>query len=187
MIVGFTTLQSRLFFPIGSMLQVSTEVQSSLALFDRIFEYLDLKHDITDAPDAMPLDDVRGGVRLDHVRFHYEAGEAPSELDLATPASGRSTTFPSRSSPDSSRRSSDRAAPGKTTITYLVPRMYDVNEGAVRIDGHDVRSLTLDSIADNDRDRHAGDVPVPRHGPAQPALRPSGRDAGGARGGGARR
>ena len=53
MLVGFTTLQSRLFFPIGSMLQVSTEVQSSLALFDRIFEYLDLPHEIHDAPDAV--------------------------------------------------------------------------------------------------------------------------------------
>src|SRR3989454_1453248 len=72
MLVGFTTLQSRLFFPIGSMLQVSTEVQSSFALFDRVFEYLDLKHDIVDAPDAEPLVNVRGSVELDHVRFRYE-------------------------------------------------------------------------------------------------------------------
>ncbi len=145
-IVGFTTLQSRLFFPIGSMLQVSTEVTSSLALFDRIFEYLDLKHDITDAPDAMPLDDVRGGVRMDHVRFHYEAGEAPSELDLDT----REWTIDDVSleiQPGQLAALVGPSGAGKTTITYLVPRMYDVNEGAVRIDGHDVRSLTLDSIA----------------------------------------
>ena len=71
MLVGFTTLQSRLFFPIGSMLQVSTEVQSSLALFDRIFEYLDLPHEIADAPDATALD-VRGHVRLHDVSFRYE-------------------------------------------------------------------------------------------------------------------
>ena len=51
-LVAFTTLQARLFFPIGSMLQVTTDVQTSFALFDRIFEYLDLKHEITDAPDA---------------------------------------------------------------------------------------------------------------------------------------
>ena len=62
-IVAFTTLQSRLFFPIGSMLQVSTEVQSSLALFDRIFEYLDLRHDIDDAPDAVTLDPADGARR----------------------------------------------------------------------------------------------------------------------------
>src|SRR6266480_4608747 len=72
MLVGFTTLQSRLFFPIGSMLQVSTEVQSSMALFDRVYEYLDMPHEIVDAPDAEPLENVRGGVQLDHVRFRYE-------------------------------------------------------------------------------------------------------------------
>ena len=71
-IVAFTTLQSRLFFPIGSMLQVSTEVHSSLALFDRIFEYLDLEHEITDAPGALPWANVTGAVELDRVRFHYE-------------------------------------------------------------------------------------------------------------------
>src|SRR6185312_4526250 len=74
-IVAFTTLQSRLFFPIGSMLQVSTEVQSSFALFDRIFEYLDMKHEIVDAPNAEPLLDVHGRVTLDHVRFHYDVPE----------------------------------------------------------------------------------------------------------------
>jgi ATP-binding cassette subfamily B protein len=128
------------------MLQVSTEVTSSLALFDRIFEYLDLKHDITDAPDAVPLDDVRGGVRMDHVRFHYEEGEAPSELELDT----REWTIDDVSleiQPGQLAALVGPSGAGKTTITYLVPRMYDVDEGAVRIDGHDVRSLTLDSIA----------------------------------------
>ncbi|HEX6131841.1 MAG TPA: ABC transporter ATP-binding protein, partial [Actinomycetota bacterium] len=89
-IVAFTTLQSRLFFPIGSMLQVSTEVQSSFALFDRIFEYLDLEHEIVDAPDAIALDpaEVRGEVELDHVRFRYDTpppDEAPvSPTDLVS-------------------------------------------------------------------------------------------------------
>ncbi len=74
-LVGFTTLQSRLFFPIGSMLQVSTDVQSSMALFDRVFEYLDMDHEIEDAPDAVSLDPggVRGKVRLRNVRFRYES------------------------------------------------------------------------------------------------------------------
>src|SRR5204863_2986568 len=83
MLVGFTTLQSRLFFPIGSMLQVSTEVQSSFALFDRVFEYLDMEHDIVDAPDAEPLVNVRGSVELDHVRFRYE--EPPDEIVPVSP------------------------------------------------------------------------------------------------------
>src|SRR5205823_1301575 len=76
-LVGFTTLQSRLFFPIGSMLQVSTDVQSSMALFDRVFEYLDMDHEIEDAPDAVRLapQDVRGQVRFRDVRFKYESQE----------------------------------------------------------------------------------------------------------------
>src|ERR687892_265420 len=84
-IVAFTTLQSRLFSPIGSMLQVSTEVQSSLALFDRIFESLDLPHEIRDAPDAVPMEAVAGQVRLRDVWFRYEdppedAPVSPSDL-----------------------------------------------------------------------------------------------------------
>jgi ATP-binding cassette subfamily B protein len=148
-IVAFTTLQSRLFFPIGSMLQVSTEVQSSLALFDRIFEYLDLHHEITDAPDAEQLVHVRGKVELDHVRFHYDETE-----QLAEERGGeeREWTLDDVSlvvQPGQLAALVGPSGAGKTTITYLVPRMYDVNEGTVRIDDRDVRRLTLDSIADS--------------------------------------
>src|ERR671933_1022697 len=78
-IVAFTTLQTRLLFPIGNMLQTSVEVQSSLALFERIFQYLDLEHDIVDSPSAVAVsrDQVRGQVRLDHVWFRYEEPELP--------------------------------------------------------------------------------------------------------------
>jgi ATP-binding cassette subfamily B protein len=146
-LVAFTTLQSRLFFPIGSMLQVSTEVQSSLALFDRIFEYLDLHHEITDAPDAEPLVNTRGAVELDHVRFHYDASEAPAEGQV----DDREWTLDDvslRIEPGQLAALVGPSGAGKTTITYLVPRMYDVDAGAVRIDGRDVRSTTLGSIAD---------------------------------------
>jgi len=146
-LVAFTTLQSRLFFPIGSMLQVSTEVQSSLALFDRIFEYLDLHHDITDAPNAEPLVNTRGAVELDHVRFHYETSEAPEEGAVDE----REWTLDDvslRIEPGQLAALVGPSGAGKTTITYLVPRMYDVDEGAVRLDGRDVRSTTLASIAD---------------------------------------
>jgi len=147
-LVAFTTLQSRLFFPIGSMLQVSTEVQSSLALFDRIFEYLDLHHEITDAPDAEALVNTRGAVELDHVRFHYDASEAPEEGEV----DDREWTLDDvslRIEPGQLAALVGPSGAGKTTITYLVPRMYDVDEGAVRIDGRDVRSTTLTSIADS--------------------------------------
>jgi len=146
-IVGFTTLQSRLFFPIGSMLQVSTEVQSSLALFDRIFEYLDLKHDITDAPDAESLVNVRGEVTLDHARFHYESQEEIPEGEGDRVWTIDDVSLEIR--PGELAALVGPSGAGKTTITYLVPRIYDVDEGAVRIDGRDVRKLTLESIADS--------------------------------------
>jgi ATP-binding cassette, subfamily B, bacterial len=157
-LVGFTTLQSRLFFPIGSMLQVSTEVQSSMALFDRVYEYLDMEHEIVDAPDAEPLVDVRGAVELDHVRFRYEE---PQESAVAFPPSGDGDgDGPGRRRVWTLDDVSIRIEPGqlvalvgpsgagKTTITYLVPRLYDVQSGAVRIDGHDVRKVTLESLGD---------------------------------------
>ena len=146
-LVAFTTLQSRLFFPIGSMLQVSTEVQSSFALFDRIFEYLDLHHEIQDAPDAQALVDTRGSVELEHVRFHYDASEVPEDGQV----DDREWTLDDvslRIEPGQLAALVGPSGAGKTTITYLVPRMYDVDAGVVRIDGRDVRSTTLGSIAD---------------------------------------
>ncbi|MFM8944826.1 MAG: ABC transporter ATP-binding protein [Actinomycetota bacterium] len=144
-IVAFTTLQSRLFFPIGSMLQVTTEVSSSLALFDRIFEYLDLEQDIRDAPDAVVLDParVRGAVRFDRVRFRYERQGEDGEprpwtldgIDLAIePGQLVALVGPSGA--------------GKTTMTYLVPRLYDVEEGAIEIDGTDVRRIAMRSLGE---------------------------------------
>jgi ATP-binding cassette subfamily B protein len=157
MLVGFTTLQSRLFFPIGSMLQVSTEVQSSLALFDRIFEYLDLPHEIEDAPDAVPLTDARGHVRLREVWFRYE--DPPDGAPISPPDRSFADEDPiprewTLEGVDLEIRPGQLAAlvgpsgAGKTTVTYLVPRLYDVQEGAVEIDGLDVRKIRLESLGD---------------------------------------
>jgi ATP-binding cassette subfamily B protein len=156
MLVGFTTLQSRLFFPIGSMLQVSTEVQSSMALFDRVYEYLDMKHEIVDAPDAQPLVNVRGAVELDHVRFRYEepldGGGVPAPSgDGDSPGQRRLWTLDDvsiRIEPGQLAALVGPSGAGKTTITYLVPRLYDVQNGAVRIDRHDVRKVTLESLGE---------------------------------------
>jgi ATP-binding cassette subfamily B protein len=154
-IVAFTTLQSRLFFPIGSMLQVSTEVQSSLALFDRIFEYLDMDHEIVDAPDAIELEPerVRGSVELDHVRFRYDTPpeDRPTPIsptDLAEERTRRWTLddVSMRIEPGQLAALVGPSGAGKTTVTYLIPRLYDVHEGAVRIDGIDVRSIRLESL-----------------------------------------
>jgi ATP-binding cassette subfamily B protein len=158
-IVAFTTLQSRLFFPIGSMLQVSTEIHSSFALFDRIFEYLDLQQEITDAPDAVriPPTEVRASVAFRDVWFRYDTPpeERPtpvSPTDLAT-ANGvlREWTLEGISleiEPGQLAALVGPSGAGKTTITYLVPRLYDVQRGSVEIDGLDVRKIALESLGD---------------------------------------
>jgi ATP-binding cassette subfamily B protein len=156
-IVAFTTLQSRLFFPIGSMLQITTEVHASLALFDRIFEYLDMDHEIRDAPDAVHAapSEVRGRVALRDVWFRYEApaenGQvpvSPSDLALANEVP-REWTLEGVSleiEPGQLAALVGPSGAGKTTITYLVPRLYDVQRGGVEIDGIDVRKIALESL-----------------------------------------
>ncbi len=137
-LVAFTTLQSRLYFPIGQLLSVQIEIQGAFALFDRIFEYLDLKNDLTQKPDAVALDPhtTRGEVEMDHVTFSYRADLERPTLD--------NVSFTMR--PGTLTALVGPSGAGKTTITYLLPRLYDVESGAVRIDGHDVRDLTLESI-----------------------------------------
>jgi ATP-binding cassette subfamily B protein len=224
-IVAFTTLQSRLFFPLGQLLNVQVEIAGSLALFDRIFEYLDLDPEIVDAPDAVALGpaDVRGQVRFRRVSFRYPTKAVPSERALSAAADGhrhgdlstpdeaaadavvepmveevlvnrlrepgtdRSTdgeveadatdaadglADDARGEADVARGEADVGAPmafaleeidfaaepgqlvalvgpsgsGKTTTTYLIPRLYDVDAGAVEIDGRDVRRIALESL-----------------------------------------
>jgi len=157
-IVAFTTLQSRLFFPIGSMLQVSSDIQTSMALFDRIFEYLDMDHDIADAPDAIPLPpgQVRGRVQFSDVWFRYET--PPEGAPPASPSDLRDGQRAPREwtlegvtldiEPGQLAALVGPSGAGKTTMTYLVPRFYDVQEGAVLIDGVDVRKLKLESLGD---------------------------------------
>ncbi len=142
-IVAFTTLQARLFFPIGSMLQISTDVQSSMALFERIFEYMDLPAEITDAPDARHLDpkDVRGEVAFRDVWFRYDEPLPESTAREWTLAGVEFDIQPGQLA-----ALVGPSGAGKTTTTYLVPRLYDVQRGAVEIDGVDVRKIALESI-----------------------------------------
>jgi ATP-binding cassette, subfamily B, bacterial len=160
-ITGFTILQTRLLFPIGSLLQTSVEVQSSLALFERIFAYLDLPHDIADAPGAqeLPKDRVRGDVRFDDVYFRYDEPVLPPAADAqAVEVDGDGARPPRREwtleDIDFEIEHGQLAAivgpsgAGKTTISYLVPRLYDVTRGRVEIDGIDVRGIKLASLAE---------------------------------------
>ncbi|HEX9609808.1 MAG TPA: ABC transporter ATP-binding protein [Candidatus Limnocylindria bacterium] len=160
-IVAFTTLQSRLFFPLGQLLNVQVEIQGALALFDRIFEYLEMDHEITDAPGAVALDPaaMRGEVRFDHVSFGYPVALAQLEVaDEAAVAEAEGRAVPTTVQPFSLTDITFAAAPGqlvalvgpsgsgKTTSTYLIPRLYDVDSGAVTIDGVDVRGIRLQSL-----------------------------------------
>jgi len=160
-IVAFTTLQSRLFFPLGQLLNVQVEIQGALALFDRIFEYLEMEHEITDAPDAVALDPAttRGEVRFDAITFRYPVAEAQLEVaDEAADAVAAGRAVPTTIQPFALTDIAFAAAPGqlvalvgpsgggKTTSTYLIPRLYDVDSGAVSIDGIDVRHITLESL-----------------------------------------
>ncbi len=131
-LVAFTTLQTRLFAPIGSLFSVAVDVQSSLALFDRIFEYLDLPVDIVEGTRA--LERVHGDVRFDEVWFRYGSGAwALSDVSITVPA-GTTTAIVGET------------GAGKTTLGYLVSRLYDVTRGRVTIDGVDIRELTFDSL-----------------------------------------
>jgi ATP-binding cassette subfamily B protein len=139
-VVAFTTLQTRLLFPIGSLLNVGIDIQTSRALFERIFEYLDLPVDITERAEPVELDaagaQITGEVRFENVSFRYEEGGARTldGVDLAV-APGTKTAVVGET------------GSGKTTLGYLVARLYDVSGGRVTIDGVDVRDLSFGSLA----------------------------------------
>ena len=187
-IVAFTTLQSRLFWPIGSLLQVSVELQGSMALFERIFGYLDIEPEIVDADDAVTLapEDVAGTITLENVRLMYgllaeehiagsaagASGDGSSADDHSRNGAGvdgksngasANGTYGGASVSGARRYALDGvnmqieagqlaalvgpSGSGKTTISYLIPRLYDVTEGAVKIDDIDVRDIRLESLA----------------------------------------
>jgi ATP-binding cassette subfamily B protein len=190
-IVAFTTLQSRLFFPVGQLLSTQVEVQGALALFDRIFEYLDLPIDIQDKPNAIQLksEDVHGDVVFDNVTFSYKRDEPSEDPTLEAPndetppssedgnsngkMNGTSTAVTQAEAtvdllkaetPEEPRITLNNVSfeiqpgqlaalvgpsgAGKTTITYLIPRLYDVDSGTVNIDGHSVRDIALSSLGE---------------------------------------
>ncbi|MFB2585551.1 ABC transporter ATP-binding protein [Herbiconiux liukaitaii] len=138
-IVAFTTVQARLMWPLLGLMRVGLDLQTSGALFARIFEYLDLKPAITDRADAvaLPASAAAGRVSFDDVGFVYPDGEASNPtLD------GVSFTI----EPGQFAAFVGPSGAGKTTVSYLVPRLYEATSGRVLVDGRDVRSVTQESL-----------------------------------------
>ncbi|WP_326594776.1 ABC transporter ATP-binding protein [Streptomyces sp. NBC_01803] len=135
-LVAFVSLQQGLLRPAVSLLSTGVDIQASLALFQRIFEYLDLRVDITERPDPVELDRARGEIRFETVSFTYDPAATPTltGIDLTIPAGGSLAVVGSTGA-------------GKSTLGYLVPRLYDVTEGRVTLDGVDVRDLGFASLA----------------------------------------
>nr|WP_093785904.1 ABC transporter ATP-binding protein [Actinacidiphila guanduensis] len=135
-LVAFVSLQQGMFRPTVSLLATGVQVQTSLALFQRIFEYLDLPVDITERPDAVTIEHPRGAIRFEDVDFAYDPDAEPTlrGIDLDVPAGGSLAVVGATGS-------------GKSTLSYLVPRLYDVTGGRVTIDGTDVRDLSFDTLA----------------------------------------
>jgi ATP-binding cassette subfamily B protein len=135
-IVAFVSLQQGLFRPAVSLLGTGVQIQASLALFQRIFEYLDLPVDITEPERPVRLERIKGEVAFENVRFHYDDRSGPvlDGIDLTVPAGGSLAIV-------------GPTGAGKSTLGYLVPRLYDVTGGRVTLDGVDVRDLDFDTLA----------------------------------------
>jgi ATP-binding cassette subfamily B protein len=133
-IVAFVAYLARLYGPVSSLATVYVDVQAALALFERIFEYLDVESEITDPPDGARLPRLNGRIQFDNVSFEYVPGR-PALKDLSftiEPGQLAALVGPTGA--------------GKTTVTYLLPRLYDPTTGSILLEGHDLRAVSLDSL-----------------------------------------
>lgn len=159
-VVMFSTLLVQLYGPLASMSNARVEFATSLVSFERVFEILDLPHEIVETPNPSDIRPVEGAVEFDHVSFRYQAEERaglePVNRPWSLPDEDSSMVRVSRSwaiedvsfriEPGQHAALVGPSGAGKTTVSYLLPRLYDVNEGCVSIDGTDIRSVSLESL-----------------------------------------
>ncbi|RME47711.1 MAG: ABC transporter ATP-binding protein [Chloroflexi bacterium] len=163
-IVAFAAYLSRLYQPISALSNVQVEFASSMVSFERVFEYLDLPQEIQDRPGAVELDTVEGHILFEDVSFSYRSDGSGAELAGVIPGNGQLDEGEELSEDSQARwwaldHVSFEIEPGqlvalvgpsgagKTTVTYLLPRLYDPTDGRILLDGHDLRDVTLESLA----------------------------------------
>ena len=175
-IVAFAAYLSRLYGPISALTNVQVEFVTSLVSFERVFEYLDIPVEIQDRPGAVALGAVQGRIEFENVFFHYAPAPGAPTAGAAPSSAGASNGTGSESEPSGAEESGESggtiavrhaledisftiepgqlvalvgpSGAGKTTITYLLPRLYDPTGGRICIDGHDLRDVTRASLAD---------------------------------------
>ncbi len=177
-VVALTAYLNRLYGPLTALSNVQVDIMTALVSFDRVFEVLDLPPMIAEKPDAVPIPRGPATIEFDHVDFRYPAAEEVSLASLESVAVLERTnnqqvlfdvSFTAK--PGQLVALVGPSGAGKTTLSHLVPRLYDVRAGAVRINGVDVRDATLASIRAITGRGHPGRASLPRDDPLEPALR----------------
>ena len=154
-LVALAALVTRIYEPLTGLSSARVDIMTALVSFDRVFEVLDLRNSLDDKEGAIDLPPSRGAIEFDHVTFRYPSGSEESLASLEIGLSGSIDDGPGAEVlhdvsasilPGQLIALVGPSGAGKTTMSSLVPRLYDVTEGSVRIDGHDVRDVTLDSL-----------------------------------------
>jgi len=153
-LVALAALVTRIYQPLTGLTNARVDLMTAMVSFERVFEVLDAPEAITDRPGAIDLVDPIGRIELDHVRFRYPAAatvtvatlESPTALAAADPDRDvlRDVSLVIR--PGETVALVGASGSGKTSLASLVPRLYDVTDGVLRVDGHDVRDLTQESL-----------------------------------------